>query len=42
MYIIPVGQNPTGAVNILFPETLTAPELSYFQDYACSKEERDI
>ena len=28
MYIIPVGQNPTGAVNIPFPETLTGPELT--------------
>ena len=27
MYIVPVGQNPTGAVNISFPETLTSPEL---------------
>ena len=29
MYIIPVGQNPTGAVNMLFSETLMAPELSF-------------
>lgn len=29
MYIIPVGQNPTGAVNIPFLEILTGLELTF-------------
>jgi hypothetical protein len=31
MYIIPVGQNPTGAVNMPFLEILTGPELTCSQ-----------
>lgn len=31
MYIIPVGQNPTGAVNISFLEILTGPDLTCSQ-----------
>ena len=42
MYIIPVGQNPTGAVNIPLPEALIGPELTFSKDYACSKEEGNI
>ena len=31
MYIIPVGQNPTGAVNIPFPEMLMGPVITCSQ-----------